>query len=65
MTAMKNGSSSTSATTLFTEKVAPLAGKKAATLDPWSNLNIDEVQAIVDQVYGAGKFEVKEDGQVG
>ena len=47
---------------LFTDKVAPLARKKAAALDPWSNLNIDEVQGIVDQVYGAGRFEVKEDG---
>jgi len=35
---------------------------KAATLDPWSNLNIDAVQAIVDHVYGAHQFEVKEDG---
>jgi len=47
---------------LFTEKVAPLARKKAGTLDPWSNLNVDEVQTIVDCVYGTGRFEVKEDG---
>ena len=59
---LKHLSNDTNVQALFTEKVAPLAHKKAATLDPWSNLNIDEVQAIVDQVYGAGKFEVKEDG---
>ncbi|KAF8326759.1 hypothetical protein F5887DRAFT_925144 [Amanita rubescens] len=45
----------------FTEKVAPLARKKAASLDPWSNLNVDQVQVIVDQVYGAGMYEVTED----
>ena len=47
---------------MFTEKVAPLARKKAGTLDPWSNLNVDKVQTIVDHVYGTGRFEVKEDG---
>ena len=59
---LKHLSEDTNVQALFTEKVAPLARKKVAALDPWSNLNVDEVQAIVDQVYGAGRFEVKEDG---
>lgn len=59
---LKHLRNDTNVQALFTDKVAPLARKKAAALDPWSNLNIDEVQGIVDQVYGASRFKVKEDG---
>ena len=47
---------------LFTERVAPLARMKAAALDPWNNLNVDQVQAIVNEVYGANVHKVAEDG---
>ncbi|KAK2465808.1 hypothetical protein APHAL10511_002352 [Amanita phalloides] len=47
---------------LFTDGVAPLAHMKAGSLDPWSNLDIHTVQAIVNCVYGTGKYEVTEDG---
>ena len=49
----------------FTNEVAPLASSTVATqarVDPWCNLKVDQVQAIVDDVYGAGVFEVKEEG---
>ena len=44
---LKHLSNNTAVQTLFTERVAPLACKKAATLDPWSNLNINKVQVIL------------------
>ena len=59
---LKHLSDDTVIQTLFMERVAPLTHLKAATLDPWSNLNIDKVQVIIDHVYGASRFEVKEDG---
>ncbi|KAF8335662.1 hypothetical protein F5887DRAFT_921068 [Amanita rubescens] len=47
---------------VFVEHVAPLARKKAASLNPWRNLEIDDIQAIVNRVYGDDVHEVKGDG---
>ncbi len=46
----------------FTNTVAPRARKKAGALEPWANLSVDEVRAIVDEVYGPGVHEVTADG---
>lgn len=46
----------------FTNAVAPRARKKTGALDPWANISIDEVKAIVDEVYGPGVHEVTADG---
>ena len=47
----------------FTELVAPLIRKKAgANMNPWENLKVEDIQEIVDQVFGKGKYEVTEDG---
>ena len=59
---LKHLSNNTPIQNLFMERVTPLTCKKATTLDPWSNLNINKVQVIVDHIYRAGRFEVKEDG---
>lgn len=47
----------------FTDSVVPLAKLKAGTLAPWAGLNHEQVQKIVDDVFGQGKFVV-EDGDV-
>ena len=36
---------------LFSQKVLPRAIKKLAALDPWSQLTVQMVQDIVDEVY--------------
>ena len=48
----------------FTNAVAPCARKKAGALDPWANLSINDIKAIVDEVYGPGvhELEVTADG---
>jgi hypothetical protein len=46
----------------FTNDVVPLARQKAGTLDPWDNLSIQQVQDILDKVYGAKSYKVVEDG---
>jgi hypothetical protein len=49
--------------TEFTEVIAPLVRKKAgASLNPWDNLNVEQLQDIIDSVFGKGKYEVVEDG---
>ena len=47
----------------FTNLVVPLAKLKAGTLAPWAGLNHEQVQTIVDIVFGEGKFVVA-DGDV-
>ena len=45
------------------ELVAPLIRKKvSASITPWENLKVGQVQDIVDHVFGEGKYEVVEDG---
>jgi hypothetical protein len=46
----------------FTNAVAPRARKKTGALDPWANISIGEVKAIIDEVYGPGVHEVTADG---
>jgi hypothetical protein len=47
----------------FTDVVAPLIRKKAgASLNPWENLEVEDIQAIVDRAFGKGRYEVAEDG---
>ena len=47
----------------FTDSVVPLVKLKAGTLAPWAGLNHEQVQKIVDAVFGQGKFVVA-DGDV-
>ena len=47
----------------FTDSVVPLVKLKAGTLAPWAGLNHEQVQNIVDVVFGEGEFVV-EDGDV-
>ena len=47
----------------FTDSVVPLAKLKAGTLAPWAGLDHEQVQNIVDVVFGQGSFIV-EDGDV-
>ena len=42
------------------EYVVPLAKLKAGTITPWAGLDHDQVQKIVDDVFGEGKHVVKE-----
>lgn len=44
----------------FTDYVVPLAKLKAGTITPWAGLDHDQVQKIVDDVFGEGKYKVKE-----
>ncbi|KAM6497544.1 hypothetical protein JOM56_008017 [Amanita muscaria] len=46
----------------FTNIVAPRARRKAGTLEPWTNLSIDDIKAIVDDVFGPDVHEVTADG---
>ena len=47
----------------FTELIAPLIRKKAGmSLNPWENLKVEEIQEIVNNVFGNGKYDVTEDG---
>ena len=47
----------------FTELVVPLAKIMAGTLPPWVGLDYNQVQTVVDSVFGEGKFVVT-DGDV-
>jgi len=47
----------------FTELVVPLAKIMAGTLPPWVGLDYNQVQAVVDSVFGDGKIVVT-DGDV-
>jgi hypothetical protein len=44
----------------FTKYVTPLAKIKAGTLDPWEGLSTAQIQEIVDDVYGPGRFPVED-----
>ena len=44
----------------FTEYVVPLAKLKAGTITPWAGLDHDQIQKIVDDVFGEGEHVVKE-----
>ena len=47
----------------FENMIAPLVRLKAGALsNPWQALQVDEVQGLVDDVYGAGKYKVTGDG---
>ena len=47
----------------FENMIVPLVRLRAGALsNPWRALKVDEVQALVDDVYGAGKYKVTEDG---
>lgn len=47
----------------FTDLVAPLIRKQAGTsLNPWLNPTVEQVQDIVDNVFGKGKYTVTENG---
>ncbi|KAG6908414.1 hypothetical protein DXG01_004707 [Tephrocybe rancida] len=43
---------------LFKDSVVRLARIKAGTKEPWSGLTTTQVQEIVDEVFGAGKYHV-------
>ncbi|KAJ7194143.1 hypothetical protein GGX14DRAFT_576630 [Mycena pura] len=42
----------------FTNDVVPLMRERLGTLKPWEGLTVEQVQLIVDRVYGAGTHEV-------
>ena len=46
----------------FSSEVVPLVCKKAGALDPWDNLTIQQVQDIIDKVYGVESYKVVEEG---
>ncbi|KAJ7312722.1 hypothetical protein DFH08DRAFT_1087533 [Mycena albidolilacea] len=46
----------------FKGDVVPLARELAGTLEPWLFLNVAQVQAIVDRVFGPGKYLVEKNG---
>ena len=46
----------------YTTFVVPLARKKAGSLDPWENLTVEQIQSIVDDVFGKEKYKVTGDG---
>jgi hypothetical protein len=47
----------------FTDVIAPLIRKKAGnSSNPWENPKVEDIQEIVDNVFGVGKYEVTEDG---
>ncbi|KAG6806524.1 hypothetical protein H0H92_011025, partial [Tricholoma furcatifolium] len=43
----------------FSDQVVPLAKAKVGALAPWANLTIEDIQAIVDMVYGSGVHVVE------
>ena len=45
----------------FEKCVAPMLRMKTGLLLPWKSPSLHELQAIVDDVFGEGKYEVKED----
>jgi hypothetical protein len=45
----------------FTSMVTPLAKIKAGTLEPWASLSVVQIQEIVEDVYGPGRFTVEDE----
>ena len=46
----------------FTDVLVPLARRKAGISErPWTGLNVEEVQNLVDTTYGAEKYVVRKD----
>ncbi len=43
----------------FSNHVVPLARKKTGTLDPWEMISMDDLQAIIDQVYPEKEYNVE------
>ena len=47
----------------FENMITPLVRLKAGALsNPWQALQVDEVQKVVDDVYGSGKYKITGDG---
>jgi hypothetical protein len=46
---------------MFAQSVVPLVIRKTGTLKPWAKPSVSDVQAIVDEAYGAGIFTVRAD----
>ncbi|KIL55035.1 hypothetical protein M378DRAFT_182338 [Amanita muscaria Koide BX008] len=46
----------------FETVIVPLVRLKAGTLEPWDLLKVEDVQAIVDDVFGSEKYSVAPDG---
>ena len=45
--------------TLFSNRVVPLACKKTGMLEPWEMISVDDLQAIIDEVYPEKQYNVE------
>ncbi|KAJ7465495.1 hypothetical protein FB451DRAFT_1369850 [Mycena latifolia] len=46
----------------FTSEVIPLVRELAGAVPPWAALNVEQIQGVVDRVYGKGKHTVTLEG---
>ena len=46
----------------YTNEVVPLARKKAGSLNPWDQLTAENLQTLIDKVFGKGQYRVTNDG---
>jgi hypothetical protein len=45
---------------VFTKQLVPLAKSLAGSLSPWEGLSREQVQELVDKIYGSGEYTVQE-----
>jgi hypothetical protein len=45
---------------LFTNELVPLAKSLAGSLSPWEGLSKEQVQSIVDKIYGTAQYTVQD-----
>ena len=45
---------------VFTKQLVPLAKSPAGSLSPWEGLLREQVQELVDKIYGSGEYTVQE-----
>ena len=45
---------------VFTKQLVPLAKSLARSLSPWEGLSREQVQKLVDKIYGSGEYMVQE-----
>lgn len=44
----------------FTSQLVPLAKSLAGSLSPWEGLSREQVQKLVDKIYGPGEYSVQD-----
>lgn len=45
----------------YTNEVVPLVHKKAGSLNPWDQLTAENLQTLIDEVFGKGQYRVTND----